>query len=266
MVNSAAANEDSDALRVVLLGASNLVRGFSTIIDVLEHFHGPKLNVMAAIGHGRSYGNASRVLFRQLPGIIPSELWNAIEKQPQQKTIALVTDIGNDLLYDAKVETIAKWVEVCLKKLKKISSQIIVTSLPVCNLEKLLSRRFIFFRSCLFPKSQLTFFDALQRAQDLNQEVEQLAINHACNFEILEEKWYGIDPIHITYDQRLKAWNQILANHVKNKKPIFLDKNKFFQPLKYRLAIPHERQLFGFSQTRTQPCIKLASGTCVSLY
>ncbi|PHS17654.1 MAG: hypothetical protein COA78_02710 [Blastopirellula sp.] len=261
-----AANEDPDALRVVLLGASNIVRGFSTIIDVLEHFHGPKLNVMAATGHGRSYGNNSRVLFRTLPGIIPSELWNAIEKQPQQKTIALVTDIGNDLLYDAKVEAIANWVEVCLKKMKKISSQIIVTSLPVCNLEKLSSRRFVFFRSCLFPKSKLTFSDAKQRAHDLNQEVERLANNYDCNFKILSENWYGIDPIHIAADQKLNAWNQILANHVEKENPVFLDKNKSFQPLRYRLAIPHERQLFGFSQTRTQPYIKLASGTCVSLY
>jgi len=54
--------------RVVFLGASNVVRAISTIVETAELSWGLPLDVLAACGHGRSYGRTSCVLGRSLPG------------------------------------------------------------------------------------------------------------------------------------------------------------------------------------------------------
>jgi hypothetical protein len=45
-------------VRVVALGASNLTRGFQTIVSTARLVWGPDVEVLAALGHGRSYGPA----------------------------------------------------------------------------------------------------------------------------------------------------------------------------------------------------------------
>jgi len=83
------------ARRVVLLGASNLTRGISTAVETARLQWGRPLDVMAALGHGRSYGLASRLLCRTLPSIVECGLWPALAARPPAPTAALVTDVGN---------------------------------------------------------------------------------------------------------------------------------------------------------------------------
>ncbi|MEO8496406.1 MAG: hypothetical protein ABI614_15165, partial [Planctomycetota bacterium] len=48
--------------RVVLLGASNIARSLSIVFDSARNAWGNPLDIIAATGHGRSYGMSSRVL------------------------------------------------------------------------------------------------------------------------------------------------------------------------------------------------------------
>ena len=91
------------ARRVVLLGASNLTKGIGTVVETACRTWGQPLEVHAALGHGRSYGRTTSLLGRQLPGILECGLWPALERTPGVPTAALVTDIGNDLLYGEPV-------------------------------------------------------------------------------------------------------------------------------------------------------------------
>src|SRR5262249_46912085 len=84
--------------RVVLLGASNLTLGIGTVLGSAANVWGSPLEVLAALGHGRSYGRATSVMGRQLPGIRECGLWPALGVDGQLPTAALVTDIGNDVL------------------------------------------------------------------------------------------------------------------------------------------------------------------------
>ena len=52
--------------RVVALGASNLTRGFATVVSSAQSAWGTRVEVMAALGHGRSYGARSQLVFRAL--------------------------------------------------------------------------------------------------------------------------------------------------------------------------------------------------------
>ena len=90
--------------RVVALGASNLTRGFQTVVATSRAEWGPNVEVLAALGHGRSYGVPSRLVVRTLPGILESGLWHGLESRPEVATRGLVTDVGNDILYGSSAE------------------------------------------------------------------------------------------------------------------------------------------------------------------
>jgi hypothetical protein len=96
--------------RIVLLGASNLTRGISTVVESAQQIWGGPLDVCCALGHGRSYGWTSNFLGRSLPGIVGCGLWPALESRPKLPTAALITDIGNDLMYGAPVQQVLLWV------------------------------------------------------------------------------------------------------------------------------------------------------------
>ena len=66
------------ANRIVLLGASNLTLSLRLAIQQIQHCCGRPSEVLAAVGHGRSYGQSSQVLIRELPGIIESGLWSQL--------------------------------------------------------------------------------------------------------------------------------------------------------------------------------------------
>ncbi|HEX5443564.1 MAG TPA: hypothetical protein VFW87_07035, partial [Pirellulales bacterium] len=118
--------------RVVLLGASNVTRGISTVVETACRVWGRPLDLLAAIGHGRSYGMKSTVLVRTLPGILDCGLWPALAERPPAHTAALVTDVGNDLFYGADPPQIAGWIEACVDRLAKLDAAVVMTRMPVC--------------------------------------------------------------------------------------------------------------------------------------
>ncbi len=102
--------------RVVVLGASNVARGISVILGTAGRVWGQPLEVFAAYGRGRSYGRPSQVLRRELSGIVECGLWDALRTRDPVPTAALVTDIGNDLVYGRSVDEIGDWVDACLAR------------------------------------------------------------------------------------------------------------------------------------------------------
>src|SRR3990172_1633729 len=106
--------------RVVLLGASNLVRSISTVVETARQIWREPVEIMAAIGHGRSYGQESRLLGRKISGIFPSALWKDLQSRPSLATTALLTDVGNDLGYGGPVATLVAWGERCVGQLARV--------------------------------------------------------------------------------------------------------------------------------------------------
>ena len=102
---------DSRTPRVVLIGASNVTKSLSVIIDIAHQLLGKPLDIFTALGLGRSYGLFSRVLGRGLPSIRDCGLWDALRAEGPSETYALLTDIGNDLAYEAPAKEIVAWIE-----------------------------------------------------------------------------------------------------------------------------------------------------------
>ena len=253
-------------LRAVLLGASNLKVALPFLIDDLRHAAGGPVEVLAACGHGRSYGRWSRFLYiRRLPGITRCGLWAALETRPPLPTVALVTDVGNDLAYGELPETVAGWVETCLVRLAGQEATTVCTLLPLHGLEKLSDLRYYAARSILFPGRRVSRRALLERARELDCQLRRLTREHEARTVEPEASWYGIDPIHVRRRWRRRVWDLILAQWPlpQTPRPEGLKRRT---PVRLPVLGAEELRLFGLPRRHAQPACRLADGTTVALY
>lgn len=265
--------------RVILLGASNLTRAFARVVATARHFCGEPIDLLAALGHGRAYRSSSSVLGRGLGPIRDSGLWGTLHELPRVPTQALVTDIGNDLLLGNSAETIARDVRICIERLLAHDANVVITRLPVENLETLSPKRFLFFRRLFFPYCQLTLPEVAAAAYELNERVQLLANELGLTLVSQRPEWYGFDPIHITIRNWPTAWSEILSAFRSGTvaEPITLDgaiaADDLFVPKPplvhwpyLRMLRPDEYTLFGLRRGRAQPSGRLADGTTISMF
>ncbi len=248
--------------RIVALGASNLTRGFHTVVSAARSAWGPETQILAALGHGRSYGASSRVLVRTLPGILESGLWKALEGLPAAPTRALVTDVGNDILYGISAEQTLAWVEEAINRLQRVTQDIILTDLPLESIRRLTQTKFLFFRSILFPSSRLSLGRVLAAVEELNEVLAKVAAMRGLKFFRLKPSWYGFDPIHIRPKLWRPAWQEILdappAENSERRAPL--------EGLRLYFMKPERRRLFGVEQCTPQMGVELSAGGRIWLY
>lgn len=260
------AGETAAVRRVVLLGASNLVGVQQRVLQTALTLWGGPLQMLAASGHGRSYGRASRVLFRELPGIVECRLWDELARDPQLPTAALVTDIGNDILYEEPVARIAGWLETCFDRLAAARARTTVTLLPLDHLPAMSAARFYFFRALLVPRCRIGFEEIVDRAAALDEHVRRLARQRGFATIRPQCDWYGLDPIHIRFTRRRRAWHEILSGWAAPGEMPRPGGGQFWRSLYLRTRAPHERRLFGFKQRGRNPSARLHDGTTVTIY
>jgi hypothetical protein len=251
-----------DRPAVVLLGASNMTRGLSVLARLAASAWGPPLDVLAAVGLGRSYGSRSRVFGRALPAVLDCGLWAALDARGPGSVTAVVGDVGNDLLYGFEPDTILGWVDACVARLRARGARVLVTSLPP-GVGAISRGRFLLFRSLLFPYSRLRFDTLPHAVARLDTELRALAARHGAAHADLRREWYGFDPIHIRLRQSGAAWGQVLSalDPMPDCPPPGL--RGALRP--YRL-LAEQQWLFGRELRRAQPCAREADGSTLSLY
>jgi hypothetical protein len=252
-----------DRQTFVALGASNLLRGFSTVVNTARAAFGEALDVVAALGHGRSYGIRSSFLFRSLPGITESGLWSRLEALSRPQGRALITDVGNDILYHVPVETILAWVRACATRLSELGFEVVLTDLPIESLRRLSPLRFVLFRSVFVPTCRHPFREALIRAEAVNAGIVAFAAERRHTLVRQRPDWYGFDPIHIRPAAWAGAWRSIVLAGKDTPQPLSPD--RAVSALGLYLARPERRWLFGVEGGRAQPALESGS-TRVWLY
>jgi hypothetical protein len=252
--------------RVVLLGASNLTRGISTVVRLAQlAFEGP-LEVLAALGAGRSYGMASRVLVRELPGIDDCALWEALDRGPRRPTSALVTDIGNDIFYGASADQIVGWVERALDRLSAHDARIVMTLLPAGNAEQISAWRFRLMRRIMFRSCTLELDEVHATILEINKRLQAISRERSIQIVAQRAEWYGFDPIHIRFDRWPRAWSEILSTWRRDSKKNFSPPPSLSRWFYLRRLPPHERTILGRVRRAAQPAGRLADGTTISFF
>ena len=245
--------------RVVALGASNLTRGFQTVVSTARSTWGADVQIVAALGHGRSYGADSSFVVRRLPAILQSGIWRQLESTPVVPTRVLVTDIGNDIVYGFASDQILAWIDEALTRLARVSHDVVLTDLPIDNIRQLSPRRFRAVRSIFFPSCRLSFEEVVTRAEQVNAGLAGLAAAHRARFVHLNPSWYGIDPIHIRPALKRTAWQGILgACCAIQRSPT--------ETLRLYAMRPERQWLLGREQRTIQAGVQLPGGGRVWLY
>ncbi len=253
--------------RVILLGASNLTRGLPTLFHTAKHVFNTPIHMHAAIGHGRSYGKRSSVLVRTLPGILESELWPALEHTPPAaRTVALVSDIGNDILYGIAPETLLDWINTALDQLEALEVTTAITTLPIASIQKVPRWQAHLAKLIAYPGRGPSIRETIKIATQIDTCVRDLAETR--NLALIEQHaaWYGFDPIHITAANWSTAAQAMFAPLVVTELTESPQRPPLRLRLRLRTARPRIMKVFGLTLTRTQPACVFADDSTLSLY
>jgi hypothetical protein len=250
--------------RVVLLGASNVTLALRPIVEIARGVHDGPLEILAAHGHGRSFGTWSRAFFvRDLPGIGACGLWRALDLRRAPETFALVTDVGNDLAYGRRVDEILAWVARDVDRLLAIGARIAITRLPISSLNTLTPWRFRIVQSFLFPGRRLELATMLDRARELDERLLGLMTARGIAMFSPRSAWYGHDPIHVRASLRRSAFAEVLAQW----QPCCAEKALTAREWRaLRGSKPELRRFFGRTQSRAQPCVRFEDGSTFAEY
>jgi hypothetical protein len=252
--------------RVILLGASNLTRSFPTVVATVRQTWSEPIEIMAAMGHGRSYGQETSVLGKKISGIFPCALWQDLQNRPPLPTAALVTDIGNDMLYGISPDQMLDWVERCLDRLAEAGAATIVTQIPASSIERLGERRFQFFRRMFFPRSKLTLADARALVREINERLVALGQTRKIPVISASASWYGFDPIHLKWNMKRHAWPALLAAWRAIDEPFEFSPSSLMMAAYLAGLEPCDYSQFGFRRHVAQPNGRLHDGTTISIY
>lgn len=268
MVGSPAADHRPPAVparRVIVLGASNVTRGLSSFVAAARRAWGAPLDVMAAIGHGRSYGVRTVVLGRGLPGIQECRLWEELAQRPPLPTAALVTDLGNDILYGTEIPVILRWLHQCLERLQGCVDRLVVTRLPLASIEQCPDWRLRLLIPLFFPNARISPEEAWERAVELDRQLTACAGQYGAYVVQPDQHWFGWDPVHITRRRYVQAWQKYLGPWTDGN-GVLPARRSWESGLALLRARPRQWTFLNVDHQRIQPCVRLADGTAISLY
>lgn len=204
-----------DSRVVVILGASNVTLGWSEAVRQLSARSSGSIQLFTAHGMGRSYLKAeSGFMVWKMPGILHSGLWHALPSGPSSEAApwALVTDVGNDLVFGSSADEVAEGARHAIDRLRRWDEriQVVLSRPPVDAVRSLGPARFRFVRSVLFPRSSLNLQRAVAEVESLDEQLVQIGEQTGARIFRPDPDWYGFDPIHVQRPFRSQAFGQMM--------------------------------------------------------
>ena len=196
---------------VIVLGASNISLGWKQLSRIVTARFADRMCILTAHGFGRAWIDTSRFALRQLPGIMRCGLWEHLETTHTAPVAALITDLGNDLVYGRDPSAVMSAVTVGIEKIRQASPncRVVVTRPPVASIQTLGMTRYHFFRTLIFPFCQLSLDEIRKRTMELDQRIQDL---HDVTIVSAAAQWYGLDPIHVRRRNCLMAFESMLQS------------------------------------------------------
>ena len=203
-----AALELTGRRRAVVLGASNVSRGLARLAAVVRARAGASADLFVAAGHGRGYGVSSRVWLRRLPSILSCGLWDALEGESGAETVpgALLTDVGNEILYGFGPDQVAAWVRECVRRLADHGCRIAMTGLPLASIATVGAVRLRMLKTIFVPGCRLTLGELQDSAARLDARVRDVAREFDATLIDQPGAWYGFDAIHVRRPRLDDLW------------------------------------------------------------
>ncbi len=189
-----------DRLTAVVLGASNVSRGLARLSAAVRGRAVGPVDLYVAAGHGRSYGANSRVWMRRLPSILWCGLWRALDRDclgvDGGKTVALVTDVGNDILYGFPPDQVASWVREAVTRLVDRGAKVVITRIPLEAVERVGPGRYRALKTLFVPGCPLSIEGLKSSAAELDAMLVDIATAFGLPTIDQPGEWYGLDTLH----------------------------------------------------------------------
>ncbi len=262
---------------VVAIGASNLSRGLSRLAAVSQVWAGGPIDLIVAAGHGRSYGANSRVWNRRLPSVLGCGLWRSLDRllaaeaAAERPRVAVVTDIGNDLLYGFSVAQLASWVEETLVRLRQRGFRVAVTRLPLESIATVGPLRYRLLKTLFVPGCPLSLEQIKERSAEIDQAVIHLAAEQTAAAINQPAAWYGVDAIHVRRPRLAALWQAAVAawevDAVSERSLVVpASVHSWLTWARVGSAAVEVRSLSQVMRFTPQPAVKLPDSTRVFLY
>jgi hypothetical protein len=196
---------------LVLLGASNLSRGcFAFARHMKACLHPRKVDVLIASGPGRGYCVLGGLLAVKYPPIYSCDIFEVAQSKSESgyQVIALVTDIGNDIMYGVSIENLIDTLQQVFTRLQSMNAEIFFTTLPVAFEKEVHPAWFYILRSLLLPFSRVSYDEAVTGIVEVNRYLRKFTSE---KFHLIPDmdKYIGFDEIHYRWLRAHHAWSHV---------------------------------------------------------
>jgi hypothetical protein len=205
------ADDSNPPVLLILLGASNLSRGCFALARYMKTcLHPRPVEVLIASGPGRGYCVPGGLLTVKYSPIYSSDIFEVAQRKSKSgyKVVALVTDIGNDIMYDVSPEKLIDVIQWIFDRLQSMNAEIFYTTLPVAFEKKVHPVWFYILRSLLLPFSRVSYDKATSGIITVNQFLGKSASEH-CHLISDMDRYLGFDEIHYGWVQAHDAWTYV---------------------------------------------------------
>lgn len=202
---------DSSPILLIFLGASNLARGYYGLIHFLRRqLHPRPLHIFNALGPGRGYCAEGGIFNVVYPPINACGIMDAARESahPPCRVVALITDIGNDIMYGVPAESIIDCVTELLKTFRELDADVLMTSIPNSLEHEVGKIPFAVLRALFYPKSRVERSQAASAVIEINRFLRNSVSGRITLIEDLQD-YYGIDIIHFSLLKGQHAWSRI---------------------------------------------------------
>ncbi len=227
-----------------MLGASNLAIGLPLIFRQLFAGLPRPLEIFTAWDTAARSVPGAASCFAPCRESIAAACGPTSTRRPKResRTLAIVTDVGNDLIYGSSPQVIARRVESCLEALARRRAELVVTRLPLASVEWLSALRYRATKAVFFPRSG-GVGRRCGRKRELDESLGQIATRFSARLVEQPLDWYGFDPLHIRRSRRAGAW-QTFSRAGRRSRPRTRDGPlSLADVVRLRLAAPAERRL-----------------------
>lgn len=195
---------------IALLGASNLSRGYWALSHCLrDNLRQHRVRVLAALGPGRGYvapGGLGPLIF---PPIKDSQIFQTLKRNNQEgeRTVAFLTDLGNDFLFNVTGEELIHVLDDTFSRLEESRTQVLVTPIHPVLMEVLTPNIYKILRAWLYPKSRVSFQQVISGIGSVNDFLMAAEAAGRIRRVVGLDAFLGWDFVHYGWVQADKAWN-----------------------------------------------------------
>jgi hypothetical protein len=170
--------------------------------------HPRSVEVLIATGPGRAYFASGGLLNVTHPPIQSSKIFEAAQNKAASgyQVVALVTDIGNDIMYGVSTEKVTDTLQQVFAKLESMNAEIFYTTLPVAFEKGVHPIWYYVLRSVLLPFSRISYDEATAGIIKVNQFLKKYDSEHSHLIPGMD-RYLGFDEIHYGWFRAHSAWS-----------------------------------------------------------